>query len=181
MIFDLQKFDTANLISLVQLIAVIVGFYFSYRAMRASSEALMLSAENVKISAYNAELSSKNAELSARNADLATRNAQANLFNHMVSQGRDLQHRYVDLNFGGDSESDKSKRRDQFAGTLMSYYASCFELRNIMDLPESIKRQYDNDLKSSLCDPSNRQKYELIKINFSREFNGYVSDLMNGV
>lgn len=174
MTFNLSEFNTANLISCIQLIAVGIGFYFSYRAMKATAEGLGLSAKNTQLAAKNAELASKNAEL-------ATKSAQATLFNNMVSQGRDLQHRFAELNFGGDNPENKKRRLDQFIGTLISYYASCFELRNIINMPDSITRQYDNDLKTSLSIEMNKQKYESLKTNFSKEFNNYVANLMNGV
>src|SRR5262245_30987790 len=96
----LEPLTTTNFISIVQVIAVIAGFYFSWRSLNAAAE----------------------------NLRLATRSAQAQLFNQIAIQGRELQYKFMDTFLNeNQSQSSLQQKQELFLGTVIGYYASCFE------------------------------------------------------
>ena len=66
--FKIEPITTTNIISILQLLAVIAGFYFSVKTLVSTRT----------------------------NIELATKNAQVQLYNNMLNQGRDLQLKFMD-------------------------------------------------------------------------------------
>ncbi|MDA9545893.1 MULTISPECIES: hypothetical protein [unclassified Bradyrhizobium] len=137
--FHLEPISTTNIISIVQLFAVVAGFYFSWRTLA-----------------------------------LGLQNAQAQLYNNMLVQGRDLQRKFMD-----DLVPEDQKTKF-FMGVIIAYYASCFELRRVLHLPESAVKLLDNDVRESMREPPFRQRFEELRNLHSREFGEYV-DRLRGV
>ena len=118
-IFDLQPLTTTNLLTIIQIGFVVFGFWFTYESIKTASASFALS----------------------------TSNAQAQLYSQMLAQGRDLQFKFADLFFPG--PEGVTQRRDQFIGTLIGYYSSCYELRRVLELPDNAKKLLDADIKES--------------------------------
>ncbi|WP_321870686.1 hypothetical protein [Burkholderia ubonensis] len=140
--FDLKPVSTADLLTMIQTAAIVVGFYFSWQGLKSASETLRL----------------------------GTRNAQAQLFNEMIIQGRELQFKFVDLFHGGDAAAVLQAKQDQFIGTLLGYYASCFEAQKMLKLPPEVTKLLDSDLKNLMAEERVRKKWESIRNNHSKEF-----------
>jgi hypothetical protein len=164
--FDLQAISTSNLFTLVQIIVILFGFIFSVKSLQAARTSITLAASNLHVA-------TESLRTAAQNLRLATANAQAQLYNQLVMQARDLQFKFMDLYFS----DNLSGKQDLFVGTLLSYYSASFELRRLFDLPESVIKLLDNDLRELLRQEPVRRKWEEIKHLHSREFNQYVISL----
>jgi hypothetical protein len=158
--FNLTPISTANLLSIVQIVVVISGFYFSWKGLKATYQ---------NLNATNQSLG-----LAVQNFALGTSNAQAQLFNQMVIQGRDLQFKFAELFHGGDGAENLAARQDQYIGTLLGYYSSCFELKKVLELPENVERLLAADLRELMRERQVRDKWEDIKHLHSRDFVSYV-------
>jgi len=149
--FHFEPISTTNLISIVQLIAVIAGFYFSWRTLVLGLQSLNATRTNI---------------------ELATKNAQSQLYNNMLIQGRELQLRFMD-----DLVPEGAPKTKFFMGIIIAYYASCFELRRVLSLPTSAEKLLDNDVRESMRDTAFRQRFEELRGLHSREFGQYVDSL----
>jgi hypothetical protein len=150
-VFDWQPVTTTNIISVLGIVVVILGFYFSARSLRASQGSLKASQASLKNAADN---------------------AQAQLFAHMLAQGRDLQWKYLDMFLSGDT--NKQARQRQFQGMVISYYSSCFELCSVLSMPPAMHKLLEAELKAQLADGSMRKIFEDNKHLYSKEFLTYV-------
>ncbi|WP_291986608.1 hypothetical protein [Candidatus Accumulibacter sp. ACC007] len=146
--FDLKALSTSDLILLAQTVAIVGGFYFSWRTLKAAADAFGLS----------------------------TKNAQAELFNQMIVQGRDLQYKFMELFIPGNTASDQAQRQKMYLGTLIGYYASCFELRSVLELPDQTRKLLDADLRELMREKQVRDKWEEVKPLHSQAFIKYVED-----
>ena len=164
---DLEPISTSNLLTIVQIIVVIGGFYFSVRSLKATRESIRVASDSLKVA--------------AQNFDLGTKNAQAQLFNQLVLQGRDLQFRFVDIFHDAQTEEGRRSQRSHFLGTLIGYYASCFELRNVLALPPIVEKLLEAELKELMCKEEIRAKWEAVKHLHSAEFVAHVERLRGGV
>lgn len=164
--FDLQPISTSNLFTLAQIVVILVGFIFSVKSLAAARASINVAAQNLNV----ATASLKTA---AENLRVATANAQAQLYNQVVVQGRDLQFKFAELYLG----DNLAGKQDMFMGTLLAYYSASFELRSLFPLPESITKLLDNDLRELLRQESVRHKWEQVKHLHSRAFNSYVDSL----
>ncbi|HEU0217780.1 MAG TPA: hypothetical protein VFQ90_14075 [Stellaceae bacterium] len=149
---NLQPISTSNLLTLVQILILLVGFFFSIKSLDAARASINVAAQNLQI---------------------ATSNAQAQLYNQLVVQARDLQFKFMELYFS----NDLPQKQEIFVGTLISFYSASFELRQVLSLPESFKKLLDNDLRELLREDVARRKWDQIRHLHSREFNEYVSSL----
>jgi hypothetical protein len=158
--FHFEPITTANIISLFQVVAVIFGFYFSTQSLNATRASIGLAAQSLSATRDNIAL--------------ATKNAQVQLYNNMLIQGRELQLKFMD---GMAAGPDKDK---VFIGIIIAYYASCFELGNILVLPDNAKKLLDNDVKESMNQKPFRARWDEVKNLHSKEFIRYV-DALPGV
>jgi hypothetical protein len=152
--FRLEPITTTNIISIVQLGAVIAGFYFSWRTLALGLQSLNATRINI---------------------ELATQNAQSQLYHNMLIQGRGLQLKFMD-----ELVSEGQPKIKFFMAIIIAYYASCFELRQVLSLPPSAGKLLDNDVKESMRDPTFRQRFEELRNLHSLEFGQYV-DRLRGV
>ena len=150
--FKIEPISTTNILSILQILVVVGGFYFSWRSLEAAIKTL----------------------------SLGTRNAQAQLFNQMVIQGRDLQFKFAELFHGGNDEKNLKARQDHFIGTLLGYYSSCFELKNVLELPSNAEKLLKEDLRELMREGQVRKKWDDVKHLHSKEFVAYV-DSVRGV
>jgi hypothetical protein len=165
-LFDVQPISTTNLFTAAQILVVGLGFIFSWIAIRTGWNALNITTQNL-------EIATKSLNTSVNNLEMATASARAQLYNQMVIQARDLQFRFMELFF----EDDLPAKQDIFLGTLIGYYAACFEMRRLFKMPESVEKLLDADLKKLLDEPRFVRKWESIRNMYSREFNAYVTAL----
>jgi hypothetical protein len=119
----------------------------------------------------------KRLRVASENLGIATANAQAQLYNQMIVQGRDLQYKFMDLYHGTGQPADLAANQDHYNGLVIAYYSACFELINVLSLPESVQKLLRNDLKEILRNAPVRRKWEQIRGGFSKEFIAYVSSL----
>lgn len=175
MSIDLATFNTGNLLTFIQIIVVGVGFYYSHNSLKTAQASLNTASDNLA--------------LSSNSAKLAASNAQAQLFNQLIIQGRDLQFRrwelFVDPIFDTTPEGENEAlliKQNEFIGVVIQYYASCFELRSVLSLPDSVNKLLDNDYKSIMRHKPFRDKYDELKSKnlLSRNFIEY-TDRMYGV
>lgn len=171
--FDLQPVTTANIISIAQIIVVVAGFYFSWKSLEAAKTSIGIAANNLQVAATSVNTASQNLKL-------ATDNAQAQLYNQMLAQGRELQLRFMDIVV--QTPPTASKEREEFMkkvrfsiGIIIAYYAGCFELRRVLSLPDSANRLLDNDIRESMRDETFRKRWDEIKHLYSQQFNQYVN------
>ncbi len=146
----LEPITTTNIISIVQVFAVILGFYFSWKSLDSATQSLDATRVNIA---------------------LATKNAQSQLYNNMLIQGRELQLKFMD------DMAPEDEKHKIFMGIIFAYYASCFELRSILDLPDNAKKLLDNDIKESMRQEPFRKRFDEVKHLLSREFVQYVIGL----
>ena len=146
--FDLKPITTNDLILVIQTLVIVAGFFFSWKTLKAAVDSLLLS----------------------------TRNAQADLFNQMIVQGRELQYKFMDLFIPGTSPTDIAQRQKMYLGTLIGYYASCFELRNVLALPDQARKLLDADLRELMRQKQVRDKWEEVKHLHNQAFIKYVED-----
>jgi hypothetical protein len=120
----------------------------------------------------------KSLQVSARSADLTAANAQAQLFNQMVMQGRDLQFKQIDLLCQDPAAAPSLKEQfENFAGIVLSYYSSCFELRSVLSMPGPVVRLQDAELKEVMRKPDFQKKMAELGSGFSSRFIQHVRDL----
>ena len=154
--FDLKPISTDNLFTVVQILIILLGFYFSWRSLESARKSVNVAFDELA---------------------LGTSNAQAQLFNQMVIQGRDLQFRYAELFHGGDSQENIRVRQDHFIGALLGYYSSFFELKKMLKLPENIGRLLDADLVEVMRNKPVRDKWDEIKHLHDKDFVKYVDNV----
>src|SRR5450755_519789 len=93
----LEPISTTNIISILQLCAVIVGFYFSWKAREATRTSIGVATRSLGVADENLGLATKSLGFAGENLGLlATQNAQVQRYNNLLSQGRELQLRYMD-------------------------------------------------------------------------------------
>lgn len=158
--FDLTPISTTNLLSIVQIIVVVSGFYFSWKGLKATYQ--------------NLSTANQSLNLAVQNLALGTSNAQAQLFNQMVIQGRDLQFKFAELFHGGDDPANLTARQNQYIGTLLGYYSSCFELKKVLELPTNVDKLLAADLRELMRERQVRDKWDDIKHLHSKDFVVYV-------
>jgi len=146
--FEWKPITTNDLILVIQTLVIVGGFYFSWKTLVAAVDSLKLS----------------------------TKNAQAELFNQMIVQGRDLQYKFMDLFIPGTSPDEIAQKQKMYLGTLIGYYASCFELRNVLALPDQARKLLDEDLRELMREKQVRDKWEEVKHLHSQAFINYVED-----
>lgn len=146
--FDLTPISTTNLFTTGQILVVIIGFYFSWKSLEATR----------------------------KSAKVAMENAQAQLVNQIIQQGRDLQHKFAER-FYDSSEKGVAAKKQQFIGTIIGYYASCFELGQIFSLPENVKKILKTELQQLMQEKQVREVWEKVKNLHSKEFNEHVKSL----
>jgi hypothetical protein len=156
-VFDLTPLSTSNLITfiqialtIIQIIVVALGFYFSYHSLQAARAS----------------------------ADTAAKNATAQLVSQLVSQGRDLQYKYIQtfMEAGHDAE-----KQSAFRGMILAYYSSCFELRRILQFPQELAVLLDDELRRLIQQPDGLMKarWDALKNGFSEAFRNHVERLLN--
>jgi hypothetical protein len=150
--FKLEPITTTNIISIVQILVVVAGFYFSWRSLEATR----------------------------RNLELATANAQAQLFNQLLNEARDLQYKFMEIYHGSNTEADTKAKQDQFIGTVISYYAACYSLRSILVLPPTVTRLFDEELRQLMQQELYRQKWTQLSPNYAPDFVDHVNKLRRG-
>jgi hypothetical protein len=153
----LEPISTTNILTIIQIIVVILGFYFSKKSLDAAGRSVGIATDSL--------------EAARKNIQLATQNAQSQLYSNLLVQGRALQLKFMD-----DLVPDKDKAKF-LQGVIIAYYASCFELRQVLSLPENAKKLLDNDVKESMRDPSFKQRFEELRNLHSREFGIFVDGL----
>lgn len=146
--FDLKPITTNDLILVIQTLVIVGGFYFSWKTLVAAVDSLKLS----------------------------TRNAQAELFNQMIVQGRELQYKFMDLFIPGTGATEIEQKQKMYLGTLIGYYASCYELRSVLALPDQARKLLDEDLRELMREKQVRDKWEEVKHLHSQAFINYVED-----
>lgn len=161
--FQLTPITTANLLTVIQIIVVAFGFIFSWKGLKATYKSI--------------DTANNSLGIAAQSLALGTSNAQAQLYNQMVIQGRELQFKFSDLFHGGADQEKVKARQDQFIGTLIGYYSSCFELKKVLELPTNVQKLLDSDLGELLRQRQIRDKWDDIKHLHSKEFVAYVDSL----
>jgi len=96
--FHLEPVTTTNLFSVVQIIVMILGFYFAYNSLQATQTSVALAAQNLQVA-------SQNLQTAANSLNLNTANAQAQLYNQMLMQGRDLQLAQLELKYAKEPDT----------------------------------------------------------------------------
>jgi hypothetical protein len=153
-LFELGPITTTNLLTVVQIMVVALGFLFSWRSLKAALASV---------------------QLTERNVALATDNAMAQLVNQMVVQGRDLQYKVMEVD--QTNQAAAAKKIDQYNGMIIAYFASCFELRSILKLPPNIIWLLDGELKLFIAAPSVQKKWTAVKSLHSKAFRAHVDSL----
>lgn len=161
--FDWQPISTTNVISIAQIIVVLVGFIFSWRGLRATSRSI--------------EIANDSLGTACRNLNLATANAQAQLYNQMVIQGRDLQFKFMEIYHNGDGDENRLQRQRLYTGAVIGYYAACYGLRNVLELPRSVEKMLDSELSELMRQEGFRKQWDQISHLHSKEFVSYVASL----
>jgi hypothetical protein len=157
---DLEPISTTNILTILQILVIVLGFYFSKRSLDAASTSIGIATQSL--------------EAARKNVELATQNAQAQLYSNLLIQGRTLQLKFMD-----DHVPDNDKA-NFFMAVIIAYYASCFELRRVLCLPASAEKLLDSDVKESMRDSAFRQRFDELRNLHSREFGDYV-DRLRGV
>jgi len=161
--FDFEPITTSNVITVVQILVVVAGFFFSWRSLEATRASITIATANLATAATS--------------LGLATSNAQAQLYNQMVLQGRDLQYKFMEIFYGGKTPEDEQKRRDLYTGVVIAYYAACFELRKVLALPESVEKLLNAELKELMRQTPFRNMWDGVKHLHSKEFIAHVNSL----
>lgn len=175
--FDLTPISTTNLLTIVQILVVTFGFFFSWKGLKATYESLRTANESLKLATKNTETAMTNLSLAVKSLELGTSNAQAQLYNQMVIQGRDLQFKFSELFHGGTDAANLKARQDQFIGTLLGYYSSCFELKKVLTLPTNVEKLLAADLRELMREKLVRDKWDTLKHLHSREFIEYAESV----
>jgi hypothetical protein len=161
--FKLDPISTSNLFTTVQIIVVIVGFVFAWKSLKAAQNSVAVAAGNL--------------EKAGENVALATKNAQAQIINQMMVQGRDLQFKFMDIFLSGASIQELGSKQSQFTGTVIGYHAACFELRNVLEVPENVEKLLDADLRELMRESYVRKKWDEVKHLHSQRFIEHVDSL----
>lgn len=188
--FKLDPITTGNLLTIIQITIIILGFFFSVKSLKNANHSLQIAGESLQTAKKSLEtavnnlaVSANNSKISAENAKLTADNARAQLFNQMILQGRDLQWRrwtlFVDLLPATASDSEKKAlaiKQGEFLGIVIAYYASCFELRQVLSLPDSVTKLLDAEVKEIMRHKPFQEKFSELKyLNvFSKTFLDYV-------
>jgi hypothetical protein len=159
MTFDLT-IKAGDIILTIQTVAIIAGFYFSVRTLSDTKSSIRIASDNLNTA--------------TRSLQETTANNQAQLYNQMVIQGRDLVYKHMEIYYSGDTEEAKRERQKLYIGSVLSYYAACFGMRSILSLPKSITKLLDAELKDLMREEVVRKRYEELKSGFSTEFVQYV-------
>jgi hypothetical protein len=151
--FHLEPISTTNLLTLVQIAAISLGFYFSYKGLAVATNSLGTASKSLAIT---------------------TANAQVQLYNQMIVQGRELLFKYMEI--FADQDKAKAAKNDQevFLGILIGYYAGVFELRGVINMPQSTQKLMDAELKKLLDQRRFRDKWDEVSGMHSKEFNEHV-------
>lgn len=155
--FHLEPISTTNILTIIQIIVVILGFYFSKKSLDAAGKSVGIATDSL--------------EAARKNIQLATQNAQAQLYSNLLIQGRTLQLKFMD-----DHVPDE-KKVEFFMNVIIAYYASCFELRRVLSLPPTAEKLLDSDIKEAMREPAFRNRFEELRGLHSREFGEYVDGL----
>jgi hypothetical protein len=108
-VFHLEAISTSNIIGKIQVLVVLAGFYFSWQSLEATRTSVGFASQNIQIAAQNLRIAATSVTTASESLRLATANAQSQLYNQMLSQGRVLQLKFMDL-FVGDSAPSKNDR-----------------------------------------------------------------------
>lgn len=147
--FNLTPISTSDLIFLLQVLVVSAGFYFSWRSLEAAIQTL----------------------------NLGTRNAQAQLFNQIVLQGRDLNYKFMDIFLSGNGVEELREKQKLYTGTVIAYYASCYELKKVLALPPHVEKLLDAELRELMREKQIRDKWDEVKHLYSQDFLLYVESV----
>ena len=147
--FNLTPISTSDLIFLLQVLVVSAGFYFSWRSLEAAIQTL----------------------------NLGTRNAQAQLFNQIVLQGRDLNYKFMDIFLSGNGVEELREKQKLYTGTVIAYYASCYELKKVLALPPHVEKLLDAELRELMREKQIRDKWDELKHLYSQDFLLYVESV----
>ncbi len=147
--FNLTPISTSDLIFLLQVLVVSAGFYFSWRSLEAAIQTL----------------------------NLGTRNAQAQLFNQIVLQGRDLNYKFMDIFLSGNGVEELREKQKLYTGTVIAYYASCYELKKVLALPLHVEKLLDAELRELMREKQIRDKWDEVKHLYSQDFLFYVESI----
>ncbi len=150
--FALDPITTSNLISIVQLIVVFGGFWISIKNLK-----------SVKVNLSNAKESLNN----------NLQNNQVQLTNQVLAQGRELQFKFAEV-FIPDGENEE--KQEHFIRMLISYYASSFELQQILPLPENYNKLFKADIRASMKNETVSKIWGQVKLNYSKEFNSFINN-----
>ncbi len=175
----------SHLLSAIQIVVMVGGFWLSLRSLAAARESIQLASHNIEIASKNLANGVEALNTAGKNLELSTRNAQAQLYNQMLSQGRDLQLKFMDVlvRVPPTAEDEKKEFHNRVSlsiGILIAYYAGCFELRQVLELPVSAAKLLDNDVRESWRDDMVRKKWDKVKQLHSTAFGEYV-EKMRGV
>ena len=96
-------------------------------------------------------------------------------------RSQNLQYKFMDIFYDGSGNEETKKRQDLYTGSVLSYYAACFGLRNILSLPVGVTKLLDDELKQLFRQEAIKKKYSDLSDGFSKEFNDYVNKLRGGV
>jgi len=151
-LFDITPITTTNLLTILQILIVLAGFLFSWKALSSTRQSI---------------------DIATRSLDTASRNAQAQLYEKIAAQGRELQFKFA-TEFLAD---DQNARRDLFIGTMIGYYAATYGQREILELPETVTKLLDEELRQLLSQRPVRDKFEKMKHGLSRKFIEYAESL----
>lgn len=83
----------------------------------------------------------------------------------------------MELFYGGTSDNDLTQKRKLYTGTLIGYYASCFEIRSVLPLSANAIKLMDADLRELMREKQVRDKWDEIKHLHSVEFVRHVDEI----
>ncbi|TCG08844.1 hypothetical protein BZM27_09340 [Paraburkholderia steynii] len=189
--FNFEPITTTNIFSIIQILVVVAGFYWSWKSLNAMQANVKVAADHleatkasVKLAADHLQAAKENLKTAADSVSVANatlqhgiQNTQAQLFSDMSVQGRDLQFKFMELFHASDSPEDLNSNRDQYLGTLIGYYASCFEVRQVIKLSDNAIKLFDADLEALMEQKIVREKWNEIRGMYSIEFGKYVDNL----
>ncbi|MFS8115005.1 hypothetical protein QD460_25015 [Rhizobium jaguaris] len=175
--FNFEPLTTSNILTVIQILVILFGFIFSWRGLKATWRSIEIASESLKSTKDNIAIATGSLSAALKSLDVSTSNAQAQLYNQMVLQGRDLQYKFMDEYHGSGSDEDRKSRQNILTGSTIGYYAACYGLRGILKLPESVTKLLDDELKQLMRQPAFKNKFNEISDNFSQEFIAYVNSL----
>lgn len=78
---------------------------------------------SIRIAANNLDIAATSVSTASQNLKVATSNAQSQLYNQMMSQGRELQLKFMDMFVGKNATSkDDTERVKYFQNIIIAYY-----------------------------------------------------------